>query len=396
MKEPRVIVVGGGIGGLTAAMVLKKFGAEVEVFERAPTFDPVGAGITIQANAMAVFDALGVTLPAEDVCSIGRFQMITSTGRVLMSGNSDDMDVGFSSVNIHRADLHSALLSELRALNVACHQGCEFRSFVDRDGEVVASFADGSHHRCDLLIGADGMHSVVRQCLLGEAARPTRYSGQTCWRFAMDAPDLVPEVTIERWSPGRRAGVIPLAKGRIYVYLVRSAERGTPGPGSSRPEVLRRHFEGGSEQLDTILHRLDPQVAIHHGDLEDQPQIEFGRDRVVLIGDAAHAMTPNMGQGAGTAIEDAAMLGLAFSESWRDLTSVPAKLKEHRLHRVRRIQTTSWRIGQMAHVRNPVLRWFRDRLLSAMPASSTNKQARSLWLPGVALAADLRDALSEV
>lgn len=382
----RVLVVGGGIGGLTTAVALRAVGAEVEIVERAPGFATVGAGITVQANAAAVLDALGIELPADDVVAIGEVEMI-SGGRVVMRSDSRALSGVPPSVNIHRADLHAALLRA--ASNLPRRLGVEVRGVREDDDGVRVTFADGSEERWDLVVGADGVHSAVRASLL-EGEPPPRYAGQTCWRFALFAPDLVPEVTVERWTPGRRIGVVPLSRGRIYVYLVESSPPGTPSPTSASAEALRR-FAGIDERVDAMLPRLDG-VAIHHGDLLDRPDISFGRGRVVLLGDAAHAMTPNLGQGAGMAVEDAAALALAFSEGASDL---PRALERARLARVRHVSRTSWQVGRVAHLRNPILRWGRDRMLGLLPASLSQKQALALWAPGFELAAALRERLAQ-
>lgn len=383
MTAGRVLVVGGGIGGLVAARALTRAGAAVEVVEQAPSFEPVGAGITIQANARAILDALDVALPAEDVVNIGRFEM-RSGDRVVMEGDSSVFELGTPSVNIHRADLHRALLAATE--DVPKRLGVAVTGVRDEGDGVTVSFAAGSDERWDVVVGADGFHSAVRSALLPNDP-PARYSGQTCWRFAVEAPELVPDLTIERWTPGRRVGVVPLSRGRIYVYLVESAPPGTPGPGTDRPEALRRFVEV-DPRVGPMLERMEG-VPVHHGDLFDRPAISFGRGRVVLIGDAAHAMTPNLGQGAGTAIEDAAALAIA----WTRGGDLPAALTTARMKRVSSVQAVSWRIGKLAHMGNPVARWLRDRVLGLVPASASEKQALAMWEPGFLLARELRDLL---
>lgn len=379
----RVLIAGGGIGGLVAARALHRAGATVEVVEQAPSFEPVGAGITIQANARAILDALDVALPAEDVVNIGRFEM-RSGDRVVMEGDSSVSDLETPSVNIHRADLHRALLAATDG--IPKRLGVAVTGVAEGADGVAVTFADGSEGRWDVVVGADGFHSAVRAALLPHDP-PPRYAGQTCWRFAVEAPELVPDVTVERWTPGRRVGVVPLSRGRIYVYLVESAPPGTPGPGTDSPEALGRFVEV-DPRIGPMLERLDG-VPVHHGDLFDRPAISFGRGRVVLIGDAAHAMTPNLGQGAGTAIEDAAALAIA----WTRGADLPAALTSARRKRVSSVQAVSWRIGKLAHVGNPVARWLRDRLLGLVPASASEKQALAMWEPGFLLARQLREHL---
>lgn len=384
----RVLVVGGGIGGLTTAIGLRQVGAEVSLIEKSSAFSPVGAGITIQANANAVFQALGIFLDPEDVISIGKFRMINGKGQVLLQGDSEALPVDFASMNVHRADLHKNLLR--LAEGIPLRLGVALESLQVTNDGVEVTLSNGETEQWDVVVGADGIHSTVRQALLGDNACAVRYSGQTCWRFACHAPGRVPTVTTERWRPGQRVGAVPLSRERVYVYMVESAPAGTPQPGSEHVDVLREHFGNWHSEVDAILEVMDDSVPVHHGDLNEHKEIHFGKGRVVLLGDAAHAMTPNLGQGAGMAIEDAAALTLLWQEQPENLAEA---LAAQRWKRVKSVKTMSWRIGAMAHWQWSMSRWFRDLLLRSMPASSSEKQSLALWGPGFTLAQQLQDTL---
>lgn len=386
---PRTLIVGGGIAGLTLAAALHRRGVPVELVEQAPAFGAVGAGITVQANGSAVLDALGIRLPPEDVVPIGAMAMLDPKGRPLFQGDTREIMPEPPSLNIHRADLHRALLAA--AEGVPLTAGRSVTGLTARADAVEVRFADGSTGEWALVIGADGLHSAVRRALLGDAACALAYSGQTCWRFAVEAPDLVPDVTIEQWMPGKRAGLVPMAKGCIYGYMVESAPEGTPGPGSADVGILREKFGGMHVGLDAVLERLDG-VPIHHGDLYQHRAVHFGRGRVVLIGDAAHAMTPNLGQGAGTAIEDAGELVLLLAEHAADPAAIPAALDARRRARVTAVTRTAWTLGRVAHWQNPLARWLRDTLLRAMPDRKAHARTIELWRPGIELAARIRAA----
>jgi len=385
---PRTLVIGGGIGGLTAAAALSKRGVDVRVVEQAAKFETVGAGITIQANANAVLQALEIELPDEDVVPIGSVELVDARGRALVQGDPDEILPEPPSINIHRADLHRALLAACEG--VPLEPGTRVDRIASEQGGAEVAFADGRHERFDLVIGADGIHSAVRHSLTGEGAADTRYSGQTCWRFALEAPDLVPDVTTERWIPGRRIGIIPLAKGRIYVYLVENAPRGSAAPGSATANTLRARFGGADARLDPILERLDDSIRIDHSDLCERTNIHYGRGHTLLIGDAAHAMTPNLGQGAGTAIEDVAALMLSLAEHAPDPTGLPNAVAAIQQARVTTVQQTAWRVGQVAHWKNRPARFLRDALMRALPNSLASRQTRQLWQPGIDLATRLR------
>lgn len=388
MNGPSVLIVGAGIAGLTTAIALAGRGVAVEVVERASDFAPAGAGITLQPNATAVLAALGVALDPADVLPMGEVAMVDARGRPLLQG-APDSEVS-PSVNIRRMDLHRALLAASGRERVRFGAGV---IALDDEGDAVrARLADGSEGRWDLVIGADGVHSQVRRAILPTAACEPRYTGQTCWRLLVEAPDLAPRVSVERWTPGRRIGVIPLSRGGIYVYLVQSAPCGSVAPGSDSVAHLRRLFAGADDRLDAILDRAagEPGMHIHHGDLIDLPVYSTGRGRVLLVGDAAHAMTPNLGQGAAMAIEDAAALALLWPRDRGALAGLADALAAERRARVEELHRVSWRIGQVAHWQRPAARWLRDRLLRAMPASVVMQGVHKTWAPGLELAGRLR------
>lgn len=158
---------------------------------------------------------------------------------------------------------------------------------------------------------------------------------------------------------------------------------------------MRRTFAGVDERLDALLARAadDPSVLVHHGDLIDLPVFSTGRGRVVLIGDAAHAMTPNTGQGAAMAIEDAGALGLLWTQTGPP-ADLPAALDAVRRPRVLPLHRTSWQIGQIAHSRHPAARWLRDLLLRNFPNSMIERGLRQTWAPGLELADRLRAVLA--
>ncbi len=384
MSADPIIIVGAGIGGLAAAIALRRRGWAVQVLERAPAVAAVGAGITIQANAHAILRALGVDLSSDNSVPLGTME-IRSLGRCLMRMDSDRLPVATPSLNVHRADLHAALLTTLGPEHVQLGRAVVDVT-VDGDGATV-ELADGERIRGCAVIGADGAGSAVRMSLLGPDACDLRLADQACWRFALRAPGRVPLISVEHWAPDRRAGVIPLAGDRVYIYLVQSS---VPGAPESVPAgKLRDHFGDIDPELDGLLTLVTDETPVHQGDLGEHKAVSFGRGRVVLLGDAAHAMTPNLGQGAGMSIEDAAELALLLDPTSPVPTDLAEQLSALRMARVRDIQSTAWRIGALAHVDSAWVRWVRDRLLPLVPQGLSDRQTRALWGPGEALGARL-------
>lgn len=388
VDPPRVLIAGAGIGGLATAVALRRRGVEVEVAEAADHVRTVGAGITIQPNARAVLSSLGIELDPDDVLPIGEVAMLDARGRTLMGGAFSNPE-GPPGVNIRRADLHRALLRA--AEGVPLRVGSPVISVREEKGNGCrVAFGDGRDEAYDAMIGADGLHSNVRASLLPPQACELRFAGQACWRFTVNAPELHPHVTVERWNAGTRVGVVPLSRGGIYVYLVQSAAPGRFDATAASPDWMREHLGHLDDRVPALIDALEasPKPHVHLGDLCDQPQISFGRGRVTLIGDAAHALTPNMGQGAAMAIEDAGALALAATEASPE--HWPALMDQRRRARVEHIARTSWRIGQMAHWRGGLARALRDLVLRTTPTGATDRMVRDSWRPGLELAAQLR------
>ena len=390
----RVLVVGAGIGGLTAAIALRRVGVAVTVVDQAKTFGALGAGITLQPNATAMLAALGVKLEPSVVCSIGEVAIVNERGRVLVGGGAPLEARGYGALNIRRPDLHEALRAAAGDVPIELQRRVTGVAPL-RDGKVRVSFEKGETGDWDFVVGADGVHSRVRSALLPPRDCEPRYSGQTCWRFVLEAPDLAPSVTVERWGPGRRVGVVPLSQGGLYIYIVQSSPPGTVTARSRDIEAIQQRFSDVDERLDAILDRARAAgVEPHHGDLIDLPLVHFGEGRVLLVGDAAHAMTPNLGQGAGMAIEDAGTLAWLWRND--ELESLVQRFARHRRARVEALHDTSWQVGQMAHWRHGMARWARDMLLRAAPRTLLERSARNTMEPGVELAERLQAHLSMV
>jgi 2-heptyl-3-hydroxy-4(1H)-quinolone synthase len=354
----RITIAGAGIAGLTAALVLSRHGHRVEVLERSPTIDPVGAGIVLAPNALRILSALGVRLEA---CGepVKRITIRNAAGAALETTEIDRILPGAGpTVAFHRAELHRVLLDAL---------GPEVEL---RLGQPLIDCSAGA---AGMIIGADGIRSTAREQACGALA--LRYSGTTCWRALTSNPGI--EEGFEAWGGAARIGAIPLTAGRLYVYLVLTAPAG--GQRQTSIDAIRDRFAHFSAPVPAILDALSGVALLHH-DLEELDEPVWGAGNVVLIGDAAHAMTPNLGQGAAMGIEDAAVLPQAIAAPDPAL-----RMRALRHGRVARVHRDSRRFGEMAHWDAPAAIWLRNTLIRWMPRSLADRNYRAVVEPGLAL-----------
>ena len=360
MVAARALIVGGGIGGLCAAIALRRVGVDAHVFEQADALREVGAGLTVWTNAVKVLDRLGVLGSVRATASVTeRFQVRNRRGDVLDESRPGDLGRKYGGPNlvVHRADLLRALASEVGPGAVAV--GARLTGFdQDADG-VTAHFADGAERRGACLIGADGLHSVVRDRLFGDG--PPRYAGYTCWRglAAFDGEGLPPGLGFEAWGRGARFAVQHCGAGRVFWYATRNAPEGSPdGPGGRKQDVVET-FRGWHEPTPSVIAATDD-GAILKNDITDREPIEhWGRGRVTMLGDAAHPTTPNFGQGACQAMEDAVVLADCLARA----TDVAAALRSYEARRRDRtafVTRASRRFGAVSQWENPLLCGLRD------------------------------------
>lgn len=358
----KAIVVGGGLGGVTAAVALRKVGWEVAVLERAPEFGEVGAGVGVMPNAMRALDALGL---ADDVRRIGTPRVAGGIrdrrGRALVRVNASRLD---HLVATHRADLHRVLRSALPAECLVTDT--DVRSVDDLDA--------------DLVVAADGIRSRIRRALFPALPEPV-YAGTTAWRSVTRA-EFPPDLEIgQTLGPGTEFGVLPLGDGRVCWYAATVAPAG--GRSDDEPAEVRRLVGDWHDPIPAVLAATPPDTVLRH-DIHElaTPLPTYVRGRVALLGDAAHAMTPYLGQGACMAIEDAVVLAAACAGA--DVPTALAEYDRQRRPRTQSVARMSRMAGRVGHkLRNPVAVAMRDAAMRAVTASvslrgTTNFMA---WTP---------------
>ncbi len=372
-------IVGGGIGGLTLAIAMQRKGMEVKVFEAAPQFKPLGAGIALAANAMKALEDIGI---ASEVIQAGRkikrMYVKDDRGKVISFTDAIQLTEQYGVVNnftIHRADLHEVLTKLLKVDTLVFGKACV--DFEQNQNGVVIKFSDGSTSAADYLVACDGIHSPIRKKLLPLSS--PRYAGYTCWRAVVDElPEgFNSDETTETWGPGRRFGVVPLSNNRVYWFATLNAPANDATYRNFSVKDLEEVFKDFHFPIPAILARTKNEQLIWSDIIDLKPITQFAFGRVVLLGDAAHATTPNMGQGACMAIEDAATLA-------NGLVKYPAeeafqKFELHRIKRTTRIVNQSWTFGKIAQLENPLLIALRNGAFRRVPPSTIDKQLKALY-----------------
>lgn len=344
----KITIIGGGIAGLTTALALNKVGVNCEVFERAKQLNEVGAGIWMQPNALKVIDWLGLGGLVREKGSLLDQVDITNSQLIPFKKIKQEVvqdEQGNKIVAIHRATLQKILFEALPkdGLNL----GYEFKSLEKNENQVKISFGD-REIMSDLLIGADGLNSRVRENIFSNTSK--RFSGQTCWRGISDIrlPVEFQNAGIEGWGKKIRFGFSQITENQVYWFAVKNAsQNGTDNINTIKTE-LQNYYSGFNPIVLNIIEQTKAEKIIRN-DISDLKRLDkWHKDKVVLVGDAAHATTPNMGQGAGQGMEDAYYLANILAKH-NQIEQAISLFESTRREKVDYVVNNSWRFGQMAH-----------------------------------------------
>lgn len=393
----RVGIIGGGIGGLATAVGLQRAGAEVTVFERYDRPAVGGSGISLFGNGLAALAELGLAQKANEIGAVpGGLGIDTAAGQRRPDGRwlaELPPAVKETVAVVHRADLHRILLDALAPGTLRTGQAARR---VSPDGRTVetssvaaisGSTAPVTAEKFDVVVAADGIRSRIRAGWPGDPG--VRYAGYRAWRGVTDRAVDVSSGTGETVGRGLRFGIAPLADGRVYWFGVVSGPIGAPIPDG--PAALTEWFGDWHQPVRELIEATPPD-GIHGLPIEELAGRvpTFRRGRCVLLGDAAHAMTPNLGQGGNQALEDAAtlvaLLGAATGHAPAGAGGIDDALVEYdrlRRPRTQRIARRASVLGRVLQAGGPVASRLRDAALRLTPPRAAARSALALqrWQP---------------
>nr|WP_106779253.1 FAD-dependent monooxygenase [Lysinibacillus timonensis] len=375
----RIAIVGGGIGGLCTAIALQKAGIETNVYESSTEIKAVGAGLGIGNNAIKALAKLGLV---DQVIDAGRkleaMIIYDENGKQInkMDTKLISERFGTDNVSIHRAELHEILLRNLKENTVSCGKKCV--DFFQDENVVRLTFEDGSEATADYVIAADGIHSVFRKKLIPNSF--PRYAGYTCWRGVTEVNQstLFQNVASETWGRVGRFGIVPLAGEKVYWFACVNAPQHDPKTAKFRKNDLHTLFKDYHFPIPELINLTNDEAIIHNDIIDIAPIKQFAFGKILLIGDAAHAMTPNMGQGASQAIEDAIIL-VSCVNKFPSIEDAYHHFEKLRVKRTAKITNMSRWIGHVAQSRNPIFIKIRNNSMRRVSPANQLKRLKFLY-----------------
>ena len=360
----KALIAGAGIAGLATGIALRQAGLDVEIFERMPELREIGAGLMIWPNGARSLQGLGVEI---DAMTIQHMSVCTWRGRQVNDYSLESVAArfGFEPAFVHRADLQAALATRFGVEGL--HFDADVSGFKERGAEVEVVIRGTVAAAGELLVGADGLRSPVRRQLL-EDGDPV-YLGSTIWRGVVDRHEIpLPTGHGMNWvGRGSEFVAFPLLRHRVYWSAVTRQPRGEkPGPNGHKGDLLDS-FSDWAQPIPALV-AATPEAAILRNDMYDRPPARrWSGGRVTLVGDAAHPMTPNAGQGACQALEDAVALADSIKRA-PNLTEAFGLYEDRRRRRANRLVRMARQATRGTQLDSPLLCALRDGVAGLMPS----------------------------
>ena len=360
-----ITIIGAGMGGLTTGIALKKFGHQVTIYEQAEQILAMGAAISLWSNGVKCLNYLGLT---DQVAKLGGQMdhlayMDGLTGDVMTQFSLHPLiaEVGQRPYPVSRSDLQNMLMDEFGRENI--HLGKKMLSFTEANDVVTVQFADGTQVQTQLLIGADGTHSITRAYVLGEQVE-RRYAGYVNWNGLVEiSEDYAPA---DQWTTyvgeGKRVSLMPVADHRFYFFFDVPLPVGLENNRSNYKALLKEYFTGWCPQVQKLIDNINEQttnrVEIH--DIE--PFAQFYKGRVVIVGDAAHSTTPDIGQGGCQAMEDAIYLSRALQINTLGLEDALKRYQNKRNERANELVLRARKRCDVTHMKDKQItkEWYEE------------------------------------
>lgn len=360
-----ITIIGAGMGGLTTGIALKKFGHKVTIYEQAEKILPVGAAISLWSNGVKCLNYLGLT---EQVAKLGgqmdQLAYIDGlTGDTMTQFSLLPLieEVGQRPYPVARADLQNMLMDEFGREDIQL--GKKMVELQEQKDGVLVKFADGTEIKTDLLIGADGTHSITRAYVLGEQVS-RRYAGYVNWNGLVEISEKL--TPADQWTTfvgqGKRVSLMPVADGKFYFFFDVPLPVGLENNRAEYKTLLKQYFEGWCAPVQHLIDALDEQktnrVEIH--DIE--PFDQFYKGRVVIVGDAAHSTTPDIGQGGCQAMEDAIYLARSLQINTLGLEDALKRYQNKRNERANELVLRARKRCDVTHMKDEAVtkEWYEE------------------------------------